>query len=875
MIDTVGELLERTRELATLAAALDDVRSTAQGRLVLVAGEAGVGKTALVRRFADERAGAARIASGGCDALFTPRALGPLLDIAQDAGGELAAVVEGDSPPHQVTSALLRELGGRRPAVLVVEDVHWADDATLDVLRLLARRVQAAALLVVATYRDDELPLAHPLRIVLGELARTPRVDRIEVPRLSPGAVAQLAEASGLDADELYRTTAGNPFFVSEVLAAGDAQLPQTVRDAVLARAGRLSPAARALLEAVAIAQPQAEVWLLEALAGDQVDRLEACLSSGILAPTRDGVAFRHELARMAVAQAIAPDRALALHRAALAALAAPPAGAPDPARLAHHAEAAGDAGAVLRFAPAAAARAASVGAHREAAAQYARALRFGAGLPAAERVGLLEGRSREAFLADDCDEAIDSMEAALECHRALGDRVGEGDRLRQLADVLFCPGDRSDDADGAARQAIALLEPYGPGRELGLAYAQMASLCMNREDEAGTREWGTRALEVAERVDDVEVWVDTLDTLGTMELLLGKQEGHHKLQRSIAMAREAGLGDRVVRGYGNVAWATVRIRSMAAADEALADGIEFCADGPRFDMWRLYYYAYRGRLELYQGRWTEAAESVSLVIADHRTSSIPRIVALAVLGTVRARRGDPDVAAPLAEAQALADMSYELQRIEPIAIARAEVAWLGGNPEGVADATGELLEEARRMSAGWVYGELATWRRRAGLHDVSAADADGPYALELAGEAKQAAAAWTALGCPYEAALALADDEDDASLRRALAQLQELGARPAAAIVARRLRERGVRGLPRGPIAATRENPAGLTAREVEVLELVGEGLRNADIADRLFLSEKTVGHHVSAILRKLDVRTRGEASAEAQRLGIAVRSR
>jgi DNA-binding CsgD family transcriptional regulator/tetratricopeptide (TPR) repeat protein len=867
---TVGDLLERTGELAALTAALDTVRAGSQGRFVLVAGEAGVGKTALVRRFADEQARAARVVSGACDALFTPRALGPLLDIAVDAGGELADVVASDSPPHEVTGALLRELAGPKAAVLVVEDVHWADDATLDVLRLLARKVETATVLVVVTYRDDELPVAHPLRIVLGELARTPRVDRVAVPRLSHAAVAELAQDVGVDADELYRTTGGNPFFVTESLAAGDAELPQTVRDAVLARAGRLSPAARALLEAVAIAQPQAEVWLLEALAPDHVDRLEACLSAGILVPTRDGVAFRHELARLAIEQAIAPDRSLALHRAALAALATGRVGAPEPARLAHHAEAAGDADAVLRFAPAAAERAGSVGAHREAAAQYARALRFAADLPDDLRVGLHEGRSREAFLADDCDEAIEAIEGALACHRALGDQVGEADNLRVFADVLFCPGDRSDDADRAARQAIALLEPLGPSRELGLAYAELASLRMNCEDEAGTLEWAARARALAEQLDDVEIWVDTLDTLGTMELLLGRPQGLGKLERSIGMARDAGLDARVVRGYGNVAWGTVRQRWMDEAAQCLADGIAFCSDGPRFDMWRLYYDAYRGRLELYQGRWTDAAESVSLVIADQRTSSIPRIVALAVLGTVRARRGDPDVAAPLAEALALAEASYELQRIEPIAIARAEVAWLAGDPAGVAEATGGILDEARELGAGWVYGELASWRRRAGVDEGSPADADGPYALELAGDAQGAATAWTELGCPYEAALALADADDDDAVRESLAALQELGARPAAAIVARRLRERGVRGLPRGPIAATRENPAGLTAREVEVLELVGAGLRNAEIAGRLFVSEKTVGHHVSAILRKLDVRTRGEASAEAHRRGL-----
>ena len=290
----------------------------------------------------------------------------------------------GGADPHEVAAALLRELTRSAPTVLVLEDLHWADEATLDVLRLLARKVDSAPALVVGTYRDDELDLRHPLRVVLGELATAQGIARCELPRLSLDAVAQLAEPHGIDAGELYRRTAGNPFFLSEVLAGGDRDIPPTVRDAVLARTARLSATAAALLGAVAVSQPHAELWLLDALAGeDELACLDECLGSGMLTPTADGVAFRHELARMAIEETLAPHRRAALHRAALAALAAPPAGAPEPARLAHHAEAAGDAGAVLRFAPEAAARADSVGAHREAAAQYARALRFAADLPA------------------------------------------------------------------------------------------------------------------------------------------------------------------------------------------------------------------------------------------------------------------------------------------------------------------------------------------------------------------------------------------------------------------------------------------------------------------------------------------------------------
>jgi tetratricopeptide (TPR) repeat protein len=637
-----SDLLERSGQLETLAAMLDSVRSSSRGRLVLVTGEAGAGKTALTRRFTDEHAGSARILWGACDALFAPRALGPLLDVAEETGGELAQAAAGDAGPHEVANALLRELARRAPTVLVIEDLHWADEATLDVVRLLARKADTVPALVLGTYRDDELDLRHPLRVVLGELARASNVARCELPRLSPDAVAQLAEPYGIDADELYRRTAGNPFFLSEVLASGDREIPPTVRDAVLARAARLSPTAGGLLGAVSVSQPQAELWLLEALASEpQLACLEECVGSGMLAPTTDGVAFRHELARMTIEETLAPDRRAALHRDALAALVAPPAGAPDPARLAHHAEAAGDAAVVLEFAPAAAARAEAVGAHRQAAAQYARALRCAADLPPERRVALLEGRYRSAFRADDCDEAIEAMHEALECHRALGDRRSEGDRMRRLSGVLFCPGNRLAQADRFGQDAVTALEGLAPGRELGLAYANNAMLRMNREDAEGTVAWASRALALADELDDVEVREHALNTIGTIELLTGDPAGREKLERSIALAHEAGLVEDVARGYVHLAWAGLRNRDHASADAALVAGLDYC-EAPRLDLWRLYLQGLQSRSQLDQGQWTEAAETASVVLGDSRTSSIPRIHAGVVLALVRARRGDP-----------------------------------------------------------------------------------------------------------------------------------------------------------------------------------------------------------------------------------------
>src|SRR6266545_1238613 len=495
-----GMLLERGAELSVLADRLDAVERSARGQVLLVRGEAGVGKTTLLRRFCDQRGQPVRILWGACDPLFTPSPLGPLRAVAEGSGGELGAAVERGAMPYEVARSLARELGARAPSVFVLEDVHWADEATLDVLRLLARRVEAVPALVVVSYRDDQLDRAHPLRIVLGELATSRAVGRVRLGRLSPVAVARLAEPYGVDAGELYRKTGGNPFFVVEALASGAGGIPDTVRDAVLARAARLSPAGLGLLEAVAVVPPQAEPWLLEALAGGAADALEECLASGMLVAGPGGVAFRHELARLAVEESVPPHRKAALHRGALAALADPPGGVPDLARLAHHAEAAGDAGAVVRFAPAAAARAASLGAYREAAAQYARALRFGGRLPPGRRAELLERRSFACYLTDQNDAAVAAIQDALACRRQLGQRLEEGDALRWLSQVLWCPG-RAGEAEEAARAAVALLEALPAGRELAMAYANLGhthSAAGRREEAVG---WAGRALELAERL--------------------------------------------------------------------------------------------------------------------------------------------------------------------------------------------------------------------------------------------------------------------------------------------------------------------------------------------------------------------------------------
>jgi DNA-binding CsgD family transcriptional regulator/tetratricopeptide (TPR) repeat protein len=863
------ELLERSEELSVLRDRLAEVGEQGRGRLVLVRGEAGIGKTAVLRAFCDGLGPSVRVLWAACDPLFTPRPLGPLLDIARATDGELRARVESGAKPYDVAAALIAQLESPAPTVLVLEDLHWADEATLDVVRLVARRADSVPALFVFTYRDEQLHGAHPLRIVLGELSGVGPVTRLELAGLSREAVAALAERSTIDPDELYERTTGNPFFVTETLAAGAERVPPTVRDAVLARVARLTASGQAVLESVAIVPQRAEIWLLEALSEGALEGLDECLSSGMLRPELDGVAFRHELARLAVEPSLAPDRMVALHRRAVAALERPALGAPDYARLAHHAEAAGDEAAMLRFAPQAAVRASAVGAHREAEAQYSRALRVGDRIAPEARADLLERFANECYFTDMREQGLAALDEALMIHRKLGNALKQGETQQLRGRMLACIG-RIAEAKVLFAEAIELLEPLSHGRELARAYSGLSEATMLCSEAEETIKWGTLGSALAERVGDAEALALGLNSLGMIELHRGLPEGRRKLERSLEVAKLADLPIEVGRAYLNLMAALGNAHDYVAMDQYADAAIDYCrANG--LEAWLRYAICGQAESHLVHGLWAEAAEAAAAVVSAPPSAVVgPRTWALCQLGLVRARRGDPEYWPLLDEALEAARTINELQYLAMVALVRAEAAWLEGRPAAVGPATEGAFKLALELRAPMYIGELACWRWRAGLLADAPPDAEEVYRLQMDGHTEQAVSFWREKGYPYEAALALLDSGEPDALRRALDEFRALGATPAAAIVTRRLRELGERHLPRGPRAQTRANPHGLTARELQVLPFLAEGLRNAEIAQRLIVSQKTVDHHVSAILRKLGVRTRGEAAARATRLGM-----
>jgi DNA-binding CsgD family transcriptional regulator/tetratricopeptide (TPR) repeat protein len=860
-------LLEREPALQALEGALGEAAG-GEGRVALVYGEAGIGKTSLVEHFTRARARPGRTLWGACDSLHTPRPLGPVHDIAQQTGSGLLERLEAGAPPRAIFSTVLEELRRRPTVIAVLEDLHWADAATLDLVKFLGRRIRQVPALLVLTYRDDELGPRHPLRIALGDLATSPAVRRIALSPLSVVAVRTLATGQGLDAAALHRRTGGNPFFVTEALASRESEIPVTVRDAVLARAARLSVAGRTTVDAAAIIGAQVEPWLLTAIVGDAAAGTEDCIARGMLRAQGDLLGFRHELARQAILDTIVPPRRRTLHGLALRALASPPTGSLDLARLADHAEGAADVSAVLAHAPAAAARAAALGAHREAADQYARALRFAATIPPEERARLLDVYADECVIVDRLDEAIRARREALDLHRAAGDRQKEGQGLAAVAWPLVRAG-RNAEAEEASRRAITVLRSLPAASPLARAYRIQAHLRMLNRDRAEAVRWGRKAIALAERVGDRETFIGASNVVGAAMLVYGDDRGRVHLERSLTLARDAGLDDLVGLAFGNLGSACGEMYRFADADRYLTAGIEYTAERD-LDHSQHYMLSWLALTRLYQGRWAEAGDTARALAEGGHVAPISRIMALVALGRLRARRGDPGATAALDEALELAAGTQTLQRLAPVRAARAEAAWLAGDrPRALAEARA-VWDLARHHRHAWHTGELGFWRWRTGQRIRLPSWAARPFAHQIGGNWRRAASAWLRLGCPYEQARALADGDEVGQLA-ALEIFDRLGARPDLERLRQRLRAGGVRHIPRGPRPSTRHSPFGLTAREAEIAALLARALTNARIGARLHISPKTVDHHVSSILGKLGVSSREEAGRLAVQHGLA----
>src|SRR6516162_9104865 len=858
MMRVMPYLLERQVELQVLSTAVERA-GTGRGSAVLVLGEAGIGKTSLLHAFLAATTGRARVLAGACEDLLTPRALGPLRDAARSAaGGPLATALSPRADPDLVFPAVCDELASPpSPAMLVIEDAHWADGATLDVLRYLGPRVPNLPAVLLVTYRDDALTRDHPLRGLLGVLGST-AATRLRLARLTADAVRDMAAPTDIDPGELFRLTGGNPFFVTEVLANPCEVVPPTVVDAVLARVRTLSPLAQTALDRLAVVPSGAEVGLLRVLVGDLAPIAEA-ERAGVVEVRGDVVAFRHELARRAVAESLPASVRLELNAEVLRALAARP--DCDPFRALHHAVEAGDDAAVIVHGETAAREATRVGAHPQAAACYAQVLARGLRLSTARRAALGETYAWALSNSNQPHFAAAAAATAAELWQQDGNDRRLIRALVTLARHQWLT-ERPVAALASAKRALELARPLGDSYQKALATLGVGGLLVIIDREEDGLPHVNEALDIAQRAGEAGVAALCRNYRGSALLQLGDLTGRDDLLRSMAQANELGDHEFVMRAYYNLIEGLWRLGEYREALGYIEQAENYGRDRD-FRVYGYMFAARRCRLALMRGRWTEAEAGLRNLLDGQDDPGMSGSETVPILARVLARQGSADAAPWLALAARHATGADVLEWLVPTGLAHIEHAWLTGDQGRAGPYPGLLLERTDRPGMLVWRGELLVYLRRLGYPAGPFPGCPEPYASALRGDWRPAADAWLSQGDPYEHAIELAESGQAEPTLEALTVLDGLGARPAVAIVRRRLRSLGVTRLPRRPQPGTLTNPAGLTDRQLEILRLVAAGLSNAEIAHRLVVSPRTVDHHVSAILQKLGVRTRRDAAA------------
>lgn len=840
-------LLEREDELGSLTDLLANVGSSG-GRVVLIRGEAGIGKSSLVTEFLTSIAATAHTHIGFCDDLRTPQPLGPLWDISRSERRLREALLSRDRQAV-LESFLDLMTGSLRPSVVVIEDSQWSDEATTDAIKYVGRRMARANGLLLLTYRVGEVDLEHPLRGVIGDLPPQ-NVARVDLAGLSRSAVAELLADSGLDTDRVLAATRGNPFLVTEWARVGGDEVPASVRDSVITRLGKLPAAAREMLTVMSVMPDRFSREEVRHLTGGSDRELAAGETLGLLELDGDAVAFRHDLIRRAVESSLTTRERVVIHRRLLELL---PEGT-DPARLVFHAREGDDVDRLVQYGPDAALAAIQVGSNREAAAQFRGLEPHLERLEPHRRADILRRWALiEHFL--ERAESTEILDRAIELYRGTGPVEDLAEALVVGVDMNRTHG-RPEVAREYALEAIRLLEGEPPGPRLAHALAAYSWLLIRSGQIVEAEAAADRAIRLAEDSGAELALLVALAVKGTLVYVRGEPGGLDLMEQLHRRAHLGGHRYEEVLAVLRMAEVALEIRDL---DRAADFSVRARVTAGRYELPILETEASRLRAEalLWSGAWSEAEDLATETIGRY-ASADTRLAA--ILGLIRTRTGRGSADEYLAQAWSLAGESGEIDHLLFAAASIAERMWVVDDHDpALLGQFRDLVDRGISFEYPWPAGSLALWLWKLGGLQDEPAGLPAPYRDLISGRVEASASFWRSRKAPYEQAIALLSGEVTQRLE-ALDLLNTLGAAGVAARVRRQLRAEGI-PTPRGKGQATRSHAAGLTARQAEVLDLLAAGLTNAEIADRLFVSPRTIEHHVSAILMKLDADTREEA--------------
>lgn len=845
-------LIEREAHLQALRDAISE--SSASGCIVLVSGEAGFGKTSLLDTVLGGLDHRFRVLTAACEPIGIPVAFAPLYDLLDDLPEDLRRDLRSGAGRPAVNAGLLDLIKSDR-VVLVFEDMHWGDEATMGLIRYLGRRIGATNSVLVVTYRSEEVDLTHPLRLVIADLGRS--AQRIELPPLTPAGVAQLADGIDIDPFEVHAATLGNPFFVEELLRHPGAALPPTIGNAVLASASQLPDPGVELLQLVALSLDGLTLDFLISQTSEAGRYLDLAVQRRLLVAERGHVTCRHDIIRESLIHALTPARARRLHRTLLAHLEADPGDSPDLSKLAFHSIGAGHDEKAARYSLQAARSSAHVGAHRQAAFHYSNALDFRS-MIAEEILDASLEAATEHCLINDFQSASSLAMLRLEWTDSLVDEAKARAWLSYFQsrenDLVACRRE--------ARLATEVLRTEPPSKELALALSVTAWVEMVEGDCVGAISHGDEAGALAGAVGAVSIEVQAATTAGTAREMMGDSAGFAQLERAVALGVAGQAGESGARALNNLGIVSLRRGRLDQARDCFDRMIEYALTH-ELDAWYIAGIASRAWINVAAGKWTDADRDLEAVLGQ-RTCVQTEVESMVAAAMLRARRGDPGSVDLMDRALQRTEGTTDRElRIMACALAM-EGAWIGLVP--LAEAAGRYGELVRSGALDHDHAGramLGFWALRLDL-DPADRSMVGPAGKESSGDVTGAVRSWEESGYRLHAAITRAM-LPDADLNSVFAELNRMGADGTMKGLRRELQRRGITHIPRGESPSTRENPAGLTRRQAEVLALMTAGCSNVAIADALFITPKTASHHVSAVLSKLNVASRLQAVAVA----------